>query len=1058
MRAKIIAQYVIVLAFAFFQCPSVLAENDSGIVGDTLLGNNGENKSNQKMTGHETFILNGNEDVAHLGVEVSDAEKTIIDINVKGIKVEQILDDGELFQILTISDYATTEDLGKPQLPIIKSVVAIPEGASLNATVMEASYKTYSGFKVYPFQMPLADSENASLENASRDTGILIDSGFYSQDIFYPEKMVVIGTPGIWRDLIVVDLQINPVMFNPAKGELRIYDHIKVELAYEGGVVERTIVSQEFAPMYQSVILNYDFLDVAEGELESRSASGIAPNLTGYGFKYEIMKSEAPADVDPKYFLIRHDGYVSEGSVQPLLDWRVANGLNYVHGVFVSGYSPTPQDIKNVIESIYSLYPSLQYVVLVGDISYLPWYDNWDPSSIFRNEWPGESLPSDYWYGCISGNDLYPELAVGRLSVNNDAEAQQQINKILTYEGNSPAGSWTNRVLLVANDKETAYEPCKESIRTATYSNPFTFYKAYGSSGATNAVVSNAINDGIGIVNYRGHGLMTAWTDWNTLHQYYSTTEAQALNNGDKTPVVFSIACLCSALDHPTNCLGEAFVKDDDSAVAFLGATRSSWRDPNDDFDKYLVDVIGNDGIRNIGMASNAANVRMMTKYKLDSFATDNAKMYLWLGDPALRLWTSPIARADTIGVFRPSTRTWYLDYNNDRVPDKILAYGLKADQPVYGDWNGDGKDTIGVFRPSTRTWYLDYNNDRVPDKIFAYGLDGDLPVAGDWNNDGRDTVGVFRPSTKTWYLDYNNDGKPDKILAYGLNGDQPVAGDWNNDGKDTIGVFRPSTRTWYLDYNNDGKPDKTLAYGLNGDQPVAGDWNGDRRDTIGVFRSSTRTWYLDYNNDGKPDKTLAYGLNGDLPVAGDWSKDGRDTIGVFRPSTRTWYLDYNNDRVPDKTLAYGLNGDLPVAGDWNNDGRDTIGVFRPSTRTWYLDYNNDGVPDKTLAYGLNGDLPIAGDWNNDGRDTIGVFRPSTRTWYLDYNNDRVPDKTLAYGLNGDLPVAGDWNNDGRDTIGVFRPSTRTWYLDYNNDRVPDKILAYGLNGDLPVSGDWFKN
>ena len=227
------------------------------------------------------------------------------------------------------------------------------------------------------------------------------------------------------------------------------------------------------------------------------------------------------------------------------------------------------------------------------------------------------------------------------------------------------------------------------------------------------------------------------------------------------------------------------------------------------------------------------------------------------------------------------------------------------------------GQDTIGVFRSSTRTWYLDYNNDGIPDKILAYGLNGDLPVSGDWNKDGTDTVGVFRPTTRTWYLDYNNDGVPDKILAYGLNGDLPVSGDWNKDGTDTVGVFRPTTRTWYLDYNNDGVPDKILAYGLSGDLPVAGDWNNDGTDTIGVFRPTTRTWYLDYNNDRVPDKIFAFGLNGDLPVVGDWNNDGRDTVGVFRPTTRTWYLDYNNDGIPDKILAYGLNGDKPVSGDW---------------------------------------------------------------------------------------------------------------------------------------------
>ncbi len=232
-------------------------------------------------------------------------------------------------------------------------------------------------------------------------------------------------------------------------------------------------------------------------------------------------------------------------------------------------------------------------------------------------------------------------------------------------------------------------------------------------------------------------------------------------------------------------------------------------------------------------------------------------------------------------------------------------------------DFGRKGEDTMGVFRPSTRKWYLDYDNNGVPDKVFAFGLNGDLAVSGDWNGDGKDTVGVFRPSTRTWYLDYDNNGVPDKVFAFGLNGDLAVSGDWNGDGKDTVGVFRPTTRTWYLDYDNNGVPDKVFAFGLNGDLAVSGDWNGDGRDTVGVFRPTTRTWYLDYDNNGVPDKVFAFGLNGDLAVSGDWNGDGRDTVGVFRPTTRTWYLDYDNDRVPDKILAYGLNGDIPVFGDW---------------------------------------------------------------------------------------------------------------------------------------------
>ncbi|WP_081472282.1 C1 family peptidase [Methanothrix harundinacea] len=256
------------------------------------------------------------------------------------------------------------------------------------------------------------------------------------------------------------------------------------------------------------------------------------------------------------------------------------------------------------------------------------------------------------------------------------------------------------------------------------------------------------------------------------------------------------------------------------------------------------------------------------------------------------------------------------LDASSEPVP----MAGLSFTGPIVIaaiDFGRKGEDTIGVFRPSNQWWYLDYDNDAVPDFIIPYGLNGDQAIAGDWDGDGKDTIGVFRPSNQGWYLDYNNDAIPDFFIPYGLNGDQAVAGDWNGDGKDTIGVFRPSNQGWYLDYNNDAVPDQMIVYGLNGDLAVAGDWNGDGKDTIGVFRPSNRGWYLDYNNDAVPDQIIVYGLTGDVPVVGDWNGDGKDTIGVFRPSNRGWYLDYNNDAIPDLIIFYGLTGDQAIVGDW---------------------------------------------------------------------------------------------------------------------------------------------
>jgi hypothetical protein len=144
--------------------------------------------------------------------------------------------------------------------------------------------------------------------------------------------------------------------------------------------------------------------------------------------------------------------------------------------------------------------------------------------------------------------------------------------------------------------------------------------------------------------------------------------------------------------------------------------------------------------------------------------------------------------------VYRPSTHQFYLDYNGDNtwsnaVVDRVCNFGTAGDIPVTGDWNADGRTDIGVFRPSTHLFYLDYNGDNEwngagVDGVYNFGLTGDIPVTGDWNADGRTDIGVFRPSTHLFYLDSNGDNAwsgavIDGVYNFGLTGDIPVSGKW---------------------------------------------------------------------------------------------------------------------------------------------------------------------------------------------------------------------------------------------------------------------------------------
>ena len=147
-----------------------------------------------------------------------------------------------------------------------------------------------------------------------------------------------------------------------------------------------------------------------------------------------------------------------------------------------------------------------------------------------------------------------------------------------------------------------------------------------------------------------------------------------------------------------------------------------------------------------------------------------------------------------------------------------MSTYGIPGtvDTPVAGDWVGDGIARIGIFRFGS--WFLDNGNGiwdgcgDFPAQDRCLGPFGDAqddPVVGDWVGDGVVRIGIYRDGS--WFLDNGNgiwDGcgdfpAQDRCLGPfgGLGGDMPVVGDWIGDGIARIGIYRSAS--WFLDNGN---------------------------------------------------------------------------------------------------------------------------------------------------------------------------------------------------------------------------------------------------------------
>jgi FtsP/CotA-like multicopper oxidase with cupredoxin domain len=153
------------------------------------------------------------------------------------------------------------------------------------------------------------------------------------------------------------------------------------------------------------------------------------------------------------------------------------------------------------------------------------------------------------------------------------------------------------------------------------------------------------------------------------------------------------------------------------------------------------------------------------------------------------------------IGVYDQSTGTWYLDLNGNGAWDGTptdAAYtfgaGISGAIPVTGDWTGSGTTKIGIFDPSTGTWYLDLNGngawDGTPtDAMYSFGggITGAVPVTADWSGNNVTKIGIYDPATGNWYVDYNGNGAWDGLptdrtytFSAGITGATPVTGNWS--------------------------------------------------------------------------------------------------------------------------------------------------------------------------------------------------------------------------------------------------------------------------------------
>jgi hypothetical protein len=132
-------------------------------------------------------------------------------------------------------------------------------------------------------------------------------------------------------------------------------------------------------------------------------------------------------------------------------------------------------------------YPS--YVLLFGDGHFNPKgynlskYNAWEESYIPPYLAPVDpdilETAADNRYVTLVGDDILPDMMLGRLAVNNTEEASAVVEKIITYETTPPPGDWRQEILAVTDDPDDAgnFYLISDNLLNCCLPGPFTAEK-----------------------------------------------------------------------------------------------------------------------------------------------------------------------------------------------------------------------------------------------------------------------------------------------------------------------------------------------------------------------------------------------------------------------------------------------------------------------------------------------------------------------------------------------------------------------------------------------------
>ncbi len=393
-----------------------------------------------------------------------------------------------------------------------------------------------------------------------------------------------------------------------------------------------------------------DGAEVIEGGIRFRAEAGRSYLAVSPEAVLKVTEVRKPATIRLKKASNRAE-YLALGprsfmeAAGPLFELRQSQGLRVKAVAIEDVYSEfgfgeeSPKAVRDFLSYAYHNWNgSPQYVILLGDATYD--FKDWMGTGK-KNQVPPLMVMTTYLetvsdpaYASVNGEDILPDLAIGRLPAATVEELQSMVAKIVSWE--TSGQSLQGRVVLVTENPEKGgnFVADAEELSTTILSSRELekIYLSNLGTAATRSEIELAFNEGASLMSYIGHGGIHLWADENILNIW----DVENLAPQIEQPVLLTMNCLNGYFHFPFfNALAEELLKaEGKGAIAVFSPSGLSVNDAAHVLHRALLEEILEGGHTRLGDAVLAAQ----STYAESGTLSELLAIYHLLGDPAMKL------------------------------------------------------------------------------------------------------------------------------------------------------------------------------------------------------------------------------------------------------------------------------------------------------------------------------------------------------------------------------------------------------------------------------------